>query len=84
MKNVEDGSEYHTHGEYSEAVPNERLAWTNAEGGGTLVEIDFLEAKNDRTELHVTQGPFPDLETCDMHMQGWSDALEQLDVLLRG
>jgi uncharacterized protein YndB with AHSA1/START domain len=84
MKNVEDGSKYRTHGEYTQAVPNERLAWTNAEGGGTLVEVDLFEGDNDRTELHVTQGPFPDIETRDAHSQGWSDALEQLDLYLQG
>jgi len=83
MKNSEDGSEYHTHGEYQEVTENERIVWTNAEGGGTLVEVDLYDAEEGGTEVHVSQGPFPDTESCEGHTQGWNTSLDQLDALLK-
>ncbi len=83
MKNSQDGSEYHTHGEYQDVVQNERLVWTNAEGGGTLVEVDLYDVEGNGTEVHVSQGPFPDAESLEAHTQGWNTSLDQLDVLLQ-
>ena len=84
MKNTEDGSEYHTYGEYQDAILNEHLSWTNAEGGGTLVEINLYDAEGGGTEIHVTQGLFPDSETREAHAGGWNTSLDQLDKLLQG
>ncbi len=83
MKNSEDGSDYHTQGEYQDVVQNERLVWTNAEGGGTLVEVDLYDVEGNGTEIHVSQGPFPDAESREGHTQGWNTSLDQLDVLLQ-
>jgi glutathione S-transferase len=84
MKNADDGQEYHTHGEYQDVVENERLVWTNAEGGGTIVEVNLYDVEDAGTELHVSQGSFPDEDTRDQHEAGWNAALDQMDALLRG
>ena len=82
IENIEDGSAYATEGEYKEAVPNEKLVWTNEEGGGTLVTVTLNDAAGG-TELKIHQGSFPDAATRDMHAQGWSGCLDQLASLLQ-
>ena len=83
MVNSDNGTKYSTHGEYKEAVPNERLVWTNAEGGGTEVTVELRETDTG-TELSVTQGEFPDSATRDQHAQGWSGAIDSMKRLLEG
>lgn len=83
MRNTEDGSEYHTDGEYQDVTVNERLVWTNAEGGGTLVEIDLYDAEGGGTEIHIAQGPFSDSESREAHTAGWNALMDQLDNLLQ-
>ena len=82
IENTEDGSAYGTRGEYEEAVPNERLVWTNEEGGGTRVTVTLKDGAGG-TELKVHQGSFPDESTRDMHAQGWSVCLDQLASILQ-
>ena len=81
MVNSNDGTTYSTHGEYKEALPNERLVWTNAEGEGTEVTVELRETDTG-TELSLSQGEFPDSESRDAHQQGWSGAIEAMKNLL--
>jgi uncharacterized protein YndB with AHSA1/START domain len=83
MKNNESGETYQTDGEYQEALENERLVWTNAEGGGTTVEVDLYDIEGYGTEVHIKQGPFRNADERDEHAKGWSEALDQLDILLQ-
>ena len=83
MVNTGDGTTYSTHGEYKEAVPNKRLVWTNAEGGGTEVTVELRETDTG-TELSVSQGEYPDSATRDAHAQGWTGALDSMKHLLEG
>jgi uncharacterized protein YndB with AHSA1/START domain len=82
IRNTEDGSEYETQGQYQTVVLNEKLIWTNAEGGGTLVRVTFADTESGATTLEVTQGEFPDRETCNAHQGGWSQSLDALESLL--
>ena len=82
IRSTEDGGAYSTQGEYQEVVPRERVVWTNAEGGGTLVTAEFRDTDNGGTELSVTQGAFPDKETRDGHQAGWIACLDNLEKLL--
>lgn len=82
IRNTVDGTTYATHGEYREAVPNERVVWTNAEGGGTLVTVELRDVDGG-TELSVVQGAFPDAKTRDGHQAGWNACLDNLDRLLQ-
>ena len=84
MKNADDGTEYQTVGEYKDVVANERLVWTNAEGGGTVVEVNLYDVEGGATEVHVSQGPFPDPDEREAHTAGWNASLDQLDILLQG
>lgn len=81
IENSEDGSAYVTRGQYREALPGERLVWTNTDGGGTVVEVTIRDVSGG-AELRVHQGTFPDAATRDMHAQGWSACLDQLAALL--
>ena len=81
IRNTEDGSDYATEGEYKEAVQDERLVWTNAEGGGTIVTVTLSDSAGG-TELKVHQGAFPDETMRVEHAQGWSGCLDQLAALL--
>lgn len=83
IENSEDGTAYVTRGQYREAVPPDRLVWTNTDGGGTVVEVTIGETPGG-TELKVRQGTFPDAATRDVHAQGWSECLDQLAALLEG
>ena len=82
IRNKEDGSTYSTHGEYQEVVANEKLVWTNAEGGGTLVTVLFSDTDDGGTAIDITQGDFPDAEIRDAHQGGWSQSLDQLEEIL--
>ena len=82
IENTENGSAYVTQGEYQEAVLDERLVWTNDEGGGTLVTVTLNDAAGG-TELTVHQGSFPDAATRDSHAEGWRGCLDQLASILQ-
>ena len=83
IENTEGDGAYSTQGEYREAVPNERLVWTNEEGGGTLVTVTLSDTPAG-AEIRVNQGAFPDEATRDDHAQGWSGCLDQMAALLEG
>lgn len=77
-----DGSEYRTYGEYLEAVRPSRLAFSNAEGGGTYVSIALEDAGNGSTLIRVFHGVYRDAAERDMHQEGWSACLENLAAVV--
>jgi glutathione S-transferase len=73
-------------GTYQQIKPPEKLAFTwrwatDPPGQETLVCLDFVE-QGDGTEVILSHGQFPDAGTRDMHNQGWSGCLEQLQAYL--
>jgi uncharacterized protein YndB with AHSA1/START domain len=80
-----DGSEHESSGEYLDVVRPERLAMTwrwlggGEDPGESLVEID-LRALAGSTELTFTHSRLHDEETRRSHEEGWSGALDKLEL----
>ena len=73
-------------GTYQQIKPPEKLAFTwrwstDPPGQETLVSLEFLDLGN-ATEIILSQGQFPDAETCDKHKHGWMGCLDQLQKYL--
>lgn len=72
-------------GKFLELVPNERIVqshrWVSEEGGGeqpeTKVTITFKDVA-DGTEVTIMHEGLPGKESVENHMEGWSEALENL------
>jgi uncharacterized protein YndB with AHSA1/START domain len=76
-------------GVYREIAPPSRLAftwqWEGGEGlkeGETLVTLELHE-RGDDTELVLTHEGFATGDARDGHEQGWSSALNHLEILFR-
>jgi uncharacterized protein YndB with AHSA1/START domain len=77
------------HGRYIEVVPNEKIVWTNEEGGenGSVSTVTF-EEKDGKTLLVLTD-VYPSKEALDEAMAsggigGFPEQFNQLDALLAG
>ena len=83
-----DGSENYVVGEFREITRPTRLVftWTWEEpdphaGIETLVTIELV-GHGEATEVVVTHGRFPTMETRDRHDEGWNGAFDRLEKLL--
>lgn len=74
-------------GVYREVTPPSRLVythqWDGPEGTSpeTTVVVEFI-AEGDGTRVMLTQTGFENAPSRDGHQQGWSEALDQLPLLL--
>jgi len=82
--NFGDGMDFH--GRYVEVVPNEKIVWTNEEGGdaGPVTTVTFEE--NDGLTVLVVRESYPSKEALDAAGTGAQEAMRetfgQLDELL--
>ena len=72
-------------GEYKEINPHSRLAFTwespfSAEG--STVTLNFSEPAKGGTDLELVHVKFPDEQSRDNHMNGWTNILAMLDETL--
>jgi uncharacterized protein YndB with AHSA1/START domain len=83
-----DGTEHESHGEFIEVVPPERVVMSWRWEGGqedpneSRVEI-VLRVIPEGTEITFTHSLLRDEETCRSHEEGWTGALDKLEVLFR-
>jgi uncharacterized protein YndB with AHSA1/START domain len=82
-----DGNVHKLSGTYREIKPPEKLVFTwrwSAETAGpeSLVALEFHDLGN-ATEICVTHGQLPSVESRDKHNQGWTGCLEQLAGYLK-
>jgi uncharacterized protein YndB with AHSA1/START domain len=91
MRNPDEEAEYTVAGEYVEVIPPERLVYTwtwegdaeiMAGSGGTVVEVDFVEAADGATEVRVIHRGFGAEAVRDLHGEGWTGCLDNLDRAL--
>jgi len=79
-----DGAEHHSTGEYREVVPEERLVftwrWASEPERESLVTI-VLRPIGETTELTLIHALLADDTERDSHREGWSGALNKLEVL---
>ena len=79
-----DGLEHHSSGEYREVVPNERLVftwkWGSEPDRESLVTI-VVRPISEGTELTLIHAQFVDETERDSHREGWSGALDKLEIL---
>lgn len=81
-----DGAVHKLSGTYQKIKPPEKLAFTwrwatDPPGRETLVSLDFIDLGNE-TEVVLSHGQFPDVETRDKHNHGWLGCLDQLQTYL--
>lgn len=80
-----EGEEHHVSGIYKEVIPNRKLVftwtWKSTPERESLVTIE-LEPTDDGTELTLRHEQFTDEETRDLHEDGWTGALGQLESYL--
>jgi uncharacterized protein YndB with AHSA1/START domain len=90
MRDPEAGAEYTVGGEYVEIRRPERLAFTwTWEGEAeimsgserTLVEVEF-SADGDGTVVELTHTRFADDRIRDLHGEGWTGCLDNLEKIL--
>ena len=82
-----EGGDVWWYGVYREIVPPERLVWTcsidDADGkpisAETVLTVTF-EEHNDKTKLTLRQSVFDSVANRDSHNEGWSDALDRLEM----
>ena len=83
-----DGTEHESHGEFIEVVPPERVVMSWRWEGGqedpneSRVEI-VLRVIPEGTEITFTHSLLRDEETRRSHEEGWTGALDKLEVLFR-
>jgi len=81
------GEPFHLSGEFREVDPPAGLAFTFAwedpdpDDVETLARLAF-RARDDSTELTLTQGPFRTEARRALHRDGWSDSFDKLERLL--
>lgn len=77
----EGGSTHTVRGTYRELVPGKKLVfthrWDEPEAVETLVTVDFA-ARDDGTEITLTQRGFRDKDSQHSHEQGWQSTLDRL------
>lgn len=83
-----EGNDHWAQGIYKEFDAPARLAFTwqweqedGSLGDEMLIELDFLDS-NDGTELVLTQTRFPNDDSRDQHMGGWTSSIECLVEIL--
>jgi uncharacterized protein YndB with AHSA1/START domain len=90
MRDPAAGEEYTVAGEYVEVLPPERLVYTwTWEGGAeimsgseaTVVEVEFV-ADGGATEVVLTHRGFADERIRELHGEGWSGCLANLEEVL--
>ena len=79
-----DGTPHVMHGEYVSLTPHDQLIFTwkwetDELKVNSLVTIDLTE-KNGMTEIQLTHEKFASQEIADMHDQGWTGCLAQLET----
>jgi uncharacterized protein YndB with AHSA1/START domain len=80
MVRDDDGTEFHSRGEYREVVEPERLVFTWAldrSGGESLVTITFTE-HGDKTEMTFHQAGFATGDESMSVEEGWRSAIDRL------
>ena len=83
-----DGELFHLSGEFVEVDPPDRVAYTfrwdppDRDDRETVASLS-LEARDDGTEVLLTQGDFATEERVALHRQGWTDSFGRLEELLR-
>jgi len=70
-------------GNYIEIIRYNYLAftWNSALASQTLVSLELRELSVNRTELTLRHQFLPSQEACDMHLQGWTVCLDNLQAL---
>lgn len=79
-----DGTEHESSGVYREMDPPKRLAmtwlWQGEDTAESLVTVDFRPLE-DGTELTFTHSRLPTRASRDIHLEGWNDAIDKLEVM---
>jgi len=81
---VDIRNEHFARGEYTEIVPNERVAFTfgwegnELVGPGSTTVVITLTAKDNGTELRLEHYDLPNDEMRGKHLEGWTNHLGQL------
>ena len=81
------GPAFHVEGVYQTIDPPKKLVYTwtfvdaDIETGETLVTVDFREVDSG-TEVTLVHEQLPSEPTRDIHQQGWTGLLDNLDALL--
>ena len=79
----EDSQPHTVIGEFTEVVPEHRLAmtwaWLGNESEVSRVTVRFT-ARNDATELHIVHDGLPDADSISRHSDGWSSCLAKLEA----
>jgi uncharacterized protein YndB with AHSA1/START domain len=84
-----EGDAFHLVGEFREADPPARLAFTfvwdppDPDDVETLVELSFRD-RRDSTEAVFAQGDFRTEARRELHREGWSDTFDRLEEFLAG
>ncbi|MGB0956007.1 MAG: SRPBCC family protein [Panacagrimonas sp.] len=79
-----DGTTHVVGGEYRQIEPNRRIVKTwQWEGSEEVSEVTvaFRQMSPEQTEVTLTHARFPESETKDRHVQGWSGCLVKLVAL---
>lgn len=85
-----DGEDHWVGGVYREVTPPERLAFTHAweengkRGHETLVTVTLEAVEAGKTRMIFVQSGFDSTTSRDGHKEGWSEAFEQLTIILAG
>jgi uncharacterized protein YndB with AHSA1/START domain len=83
-----EGEVFHLSGEFLEVDPPARLAYTfvweppDPDDRETVVTLSFGEA-GESTEVALTQREFATEARLELHRNGWTEAFERLEALLR-
>jgi len=81
------GNVHRLSGTYQQIKPPEKLLFTwrwatDPPGQESLVSLEFVDLGN-ATEIVVSHGQFPSVETRERHNEGWMGCLDQLAVYLK-
>ncbi len=91
IRDVNSGVRWHFDGEYREIVPNRKLVftfhWVSDRGedhGASLVTVEFTPRGPNECEIAIVHVDQPDEKYREGTIQGWSQWLDKLEVLLAG
>jgi uncharacterized protein YndB with AHSA1/START domain len=82
-----DGDAFFLSGDYRTVEPGSRLAYTfrweppDPDDRETVVELSF-ENLDGSTALTIDQGDFATAERLALHVQGWSESIDRLELLI--
>ncbi len=82
-----DGTSHITHGEYVELKPYDQLVFTwkwesDEQNVNSLVTIDLREIDG-KTEMTLTHEKLASQELSDLHSEGWTGCLSQLENYIK-